>query len=69
MICALCSRPMREAAAFVAGQPIGPVCARKNGWLQPKGRAVRVMHSKTPAAAAGAVVRDDKTIDLFGVEQ
>lgn len=69
MICALCSRPMRQAAAVVAGQPIGPVCARKNGWLQPNGRVGRVAHDKTPTVGAGAVVRDDKTYDLFGVEQ
>lgn len=33
MFCALCSRPMRSAAVYFAGMPIGPTCGRKAGLI------------------------------------
>lgn len=61
--CAKCGK-LTIPAATNGGLVYGPVCARKAGLIQPKGRAVLVMHDKT-VTAASAVVRDELTFDLF----
>lgn len=70
MICALCLRYMRAPAIVVGGQPIGPKCARRAGLIKHvarKGSAVRVVHGKALHFRVRSVVRDDQTLDLFGV--
>lgn len=66
LTCAKCGK-LTIPAATVGGLAYGPVCARRAGLLQPNSRAVLVMHDKAQTAGACAVVRDDKTLDMFGV--
>lgn len=68
MTCAKCGK-LTLPAATNGGLVYGPVCARLAGLLKPKGRAVRVMHDKAQPVGACAVVRDDKTMDLFGAKE
>jgi hypothetical protein len=53
MICVMCNRPLDKPAAWAAGYPVGPKCAKKRGLLPSvsrKSEAVRV---------------DDRQIDMF----
>ncbi len=52
--CALCGRPMLDAAVMIGQLPVGPVCARRAGLLQlAKKRAglVKVAHRHAIARA------------------
>jgi hypothetical protein len=53
MICVMCNRPLDKPAAWAAGYPVGPKCAKKRGLVPPvsrKSEAVRV---------------DERQIDMF----
>lgn len=67
MQCAVCKRPIAKAAALLGGYPVGPVCAASQGLLPfGRGGGARQRAADTGTAAAGTVVRDTQTIDLFG---
>ena len=54
MICVMCNRPLDKPAAWAAGYPVGPKCAKKRGLL-PLSRPVK----------SEAVRVDERQIDMF----
>ena len=52
--CARCGRVTFLPAVVIGGQPLGPVCARKAGLIEPKRRR-----------RASEAERDSRTRDLF----
>ena len=52
--CARCGRVTFLPAVVIGGQPLGPVCARKAGLIEPKRRR-----------RASEAERDTRTKDLF----
>lgn len=62
-VCALCGRPMSEAAVLIGNMPVGPVCARRAGLLQLAKRRIGlvfpVVRSKAPRQPI------PQTLDLF----
>lgn len=61
MKCVFCDRTLFRPALLVAGRPVGPVCARRAGLIQPKRRAT------TCAPKQRAVRQDVDQLDLWGV--
>jgi hypothetical protein len=64
MTCTICHRRLRQAAYWLAGKPVGPVCARKNALLLPKAKPVAEL-AKT--GRKSRVERDVLTMELFEV--
>lgn len=63
MHCALCGRPMNQAAVLIGVHPIGPTCARKAGLIQLAKRKSGLVFPVTGYKSAPK--RDSKTFDLF----
>ena len=64
MRCVLCNRPLFTALVFIAGMPVGPVCARRAGMVdlaRRKAGALRLGRAITPATRR----EDTQTLDLF----
>lgn len=61
MRCVLCSRPMRTAAVYFAGMPIGPTCARKTNLVKLAARGNnRLLKLAKPARRA----RDEAQMEM-----
>jgi len=69
MKCCLCGRPLFTALIFIAGQPVGPVCARRHGLVEParKGRGALQVNPTTTYRLRRAA-KDCETLDLFAEE-
>ncbi|WP_270175194.1 hypothetical protein [Diaphorobacter sp. ED-3] len=60
----MCNRPLFTALVFIAGMPVGPVCARRAGLVElarKKSGALRLGRGHVPAARR----EDSQTLDLF----
>ena len=55
MICVMCNRPRDTPAAWAAGYPVGPKCAKKRGLLPTVSRTVK----------SDAVRVDERQMDMF----
>lgn len=63
--CALCGRPMNQAAVLIGNFPVGPTCARKAGLIELSKRKSGLVF---PVAGRKSTPKDDRrTIDLFEV--
>lgn len=61
--CALCGRPMNQAAVMIGAMPVGPTCARKAGLIELSKRKSGLVF---PVAGRKSTPKDDrKTMDLF----
>ncbi len=56
--CALCGRPMNQAAVMIGAMPVGPTCARKAGLIELSKRKSGLVFPVT-------VKRESRTLDLF----
>lgn len=63
MKCHLCHRRLRQAAYWLSGKPIGPVCARKTALVLPKAKPVAEVAKKGRKTRA---MRDLLTLEMFG---
>lgn len=64
--CALCGRPMNQAAVLIGAMGVGPTCARKAGLIELSKRKSGLVF---PVAGRKSTPKDDRrTMDLFEVE-
>ena len=63
--CALCGRPMNQAAVLIGTMGVGPTCARKAGLIELSKRKSGLVF---PVAGRKSTPKDDRrTMDLFEV--
>lgn len=60
--CALCGRPMDQAAVLIGNMPVGPKCAHRAGLFPLAKRKSGLVFPVIPSARPK---RDQKTMDLF----
>lgn len=62
--CIFCTRPLKRAAVLLAGNPVGPDCARKHNLT-----GASAVHNKrverVPRPKSKAAQRDPNTLEMF----
>lgn len=64
LYCALCGRPMDQAAVLIGNHPVGPTCAKKSGLLPLARRKGGIVFPVVRRKLVKAPLPD--TPDLFG---